>query len=1086
MKTKKLLAFVLACLMVASVFPAMVFAAEETCPGHGEEHTLANCSYTFVEEIIGDCSSENPDERWTREKYSCNVCGDFFYKPTGIIAHDYEVVEEQVDATCAVPGKTAVLKCTKCGDITGGEEIVVEHEFSEHPVLNEDKTLAVWTCKNCDATKTAAIIDDTVTEPVETEPVETEPVETEPVPEPCQHSNPDYVLKTPTCTTHGDYHWFCDICGLVINFKTDKDLDMLKEMFPYRADIQALRDLDTKPLGHDWGEWTSTATCLQAGTASRTCNRCGEEETKPAAATDHTWETCTKKATCSEVGYTFEYCTNEYCDGTKVSEQTAKVGKTEQTFNLGSEYCIKEGSFTVLPIDPTNHPGNMLESYTAPTCTEDGWKAGKCAACGVLTVGEKIPATGHTTGIPETTPATCTEAGKKVFKCTVCGEVLSEEVIPATGHAWGANWKEKDCLHDTIYTKRTCETCGAVEEVSHEVIERQEITITVNGKELTYWAYTNKEDAERLHTVESWAIFNNVNSCENVILYFATCTVCGRGGDQLLYMDMNTGKGHTPKTIPAVEPTCTKTGLTAGEKCSVCGKILTAQEEIPALGHDMVMVKAVVPTCVTSGHTAGEKCSRCEDCNNFEVLDIDPDNHDLVDVAAVAAVCGKPGHTAGVKCVREGCEYTTVKRIPDPHNVITHDHVTATCANGGHIGYTLNDCANCDTAYILKSTLEEQPTHTLPEEGVSHKATCEENAYTEYTCTVCGEVVKVEQEGTAYGHENAAGKPIVNSCLDVEEDRFCVICEKTVDKKHVGDVNYITTVQPSCIPGYTVVFCTACQADAIVDIIDATEEHTFGDEYLNSKGEKVHTCEKCGTTEVVVAVVEADLVFSMSVLNAKSGTADFTDGSYINVTISVKSNKAEGTEVQAMQFSLEYDATVLEYVDSALTSSSRFGKFMSANGADGKATYVGASQNDANLTVTDAEDIVIMTFRIISKDATDFTISFGETFDVVRIGNADEEREMTVTAAGAAMNNVTITAFLNVNSVGSVDVSDLTRLITDLCEGDETYNVAADLNNDGFVDLRDAQLFSQYLSGAVSYEELVGRVVEETPETPAA
>ena len=79
---------------------------------------------------------------------------------------------------------------------------------------------------------------------------------------------------------------------------------------------------------------------------------------------------------------------------------------------------------------------------------------------------------------------------------------------------------------------------------------------------------------------------------------------------------------HVAVTDAAVEPTCTEKGLTEGKHCSKCGKILTAQTEIDALGHDL-------------------------------------ENHD-----GQEATCTEKGWKAYVTCKREGCGYTTYQEIP--------------------------------------------------------------------------------------------------------------------------------------------------------------------------------------------------------------------------------------------------------------------------------------------------------------------------------------------------------------------------------------------------------------------------------------
>lgn len=59
-----------------------------------------------------------------------------------------------------------------------------------------------------------------------------------------------------------------------------------------------------------------------------------------------------------------------------------------------------------------------------------------------------------------------------------------------------------------------------------------------------------------------------------------TCTDCGEQKTESI-----PATGHTPVTDVAVAPTCTEPGLTQGSHCSVCGKIIEAQEVVPAVGH---------------------------------------------------------------------------------------------------------------------------------------------------------------------------------------------------------------------------------------------------------------------------------------------------------------------------------------------------------------------------------------------------------------------------------------------------------------------------------------------------------------------
>ena len=120
---------------------------------------------------------------------------------------------------------------------------------------------------------------------------------------------------------------------------------------------------------------------------------------------------------------------------------------------------------------------------------------------------------------------------------------------------------------------------------------------------------------------------------------------------------------HTFETISAVSATCTRTGLTEGTKCSVCGTILKAQEIIPALGHKAEVLPAVAATCTKDGWSAGKKCSVCGMILSARKL-VKAAGHKEEVIPAVAATPGHTGLTEGKKCSVCGEILEAQKEIP--------------------------------------------------------------------------------------------------------------------------------------------------------------------------------------------------------------------------------------------------------------------------------------------------------------------------------------------------------------------------------------------------------------------------------------
>ena len=233
------------------------------------------------------------------------------------------------------------------------------------------------------------------------------------------------------------------------------------------------------------------------------------------------------------------------------------------------------------------------------------------------------------------------ESGNPTF-CSVDGVLYSKDKSKLINYPC-ARAGSSYVVPDSV-TMLCCTSFAAVENLQ---------TLYLGSREATWMGYTFWDDGPlTVYYLKGGRTENKAKSAISAGSshdadpdYWPTYT--GYEGDAF-YLDEQ-GEMHALVTDAAVAATCTEAGKTQGRHCSICGKVFTAQQEIPATGHTVVTDPAVKATCTEAGMTEGSHCSICGKVIEAQKT-IPATGHTAVTDPAVPATYTQTGLTEGSHC----------------------------------------------------------------------------------------------------------------------------------------------------------------------------------------------------------------------------------------------------------------------------------------------------------------------------------------------------------------------------------------------------------------------------------------------------
>ena len=181
----------------------------------------------------------------------------------------------------------------------------------------------------------------------------------------------------------------------------------------------------------------------------------------------HNYKDVVTAPTCTAKGYTTHTCAcgdsyvDTYTDALGHAWDNGKVTKepTETETGVKTFTCTRCGETRTETMPVIPHVHSYKDVVTAPTCTEKGYTTHTCA-CGDSYVDTYVDALGHAWDEGKVTKEpTETETGVKTFTCTRCGETRTETIPKLTHeHNYKAVVTAPTCT-EKGYTTHTC-ACG--------------------------------------------------------------------------------------------------------------------------------------------------------------------------------------------------------------------------------------------------------------------------------------------------------------------------------------------------------------------------------------------------------------------------------------------------------------------------------------------------------------------------------------------------------------------------------------------------------------------------------------------------